>query len=138
MMNSNQEYRSLIKFKNNLFEREPNDRIEYDVYKEVLRQNKATFASEKIELMFLDAVMEGGYISKKLISDILDTFLYLPVRAQKDINRSENMYYVMTSNQRGNHKDKDEMHNTITHDPAKSKLFRFMTLIGIKIHEKFK
>lgn len=98
MINSNQEYRSLLKFKNNLFEREHSDRIEYDTYKEVLMLNKSTFASEKIELMFLDAVMEGGYISKKLFSDVLDTYLYLPVRAQKDMNKSENMYYVLTSN----------------------------------------
>jgi hypothetical protein len=82
--------------------------------------------------------MDGGSIIKNKFIDILDSYQFLPVRPNKDRNQSENMYYVMTSDQRGNFKEKDELINAVRHDSNKNDLIRYMILISIKLNEKFK
>ena len=74
MILQKQDYRALQKFKNSLFEKDNSEKIEFDTYQEILKKNKSTFVSEKIENMFLDAVLESGYIIKNKLIEVLDCY----------------------------------------------------------------
>jgi len=45
--------------------------------------------------------------------DILDIFTYLPVKIKRDKNKSENLYYILNSNKRGNFQSKEDLLSTL-------------------------
>ena len=49
---------------------------------------------------------EEGTVSRKKLIELLDIYHFLPIRIKRDRNHSENLYYVLNSNKRGQPQDR--------------------------------
>ena len=84
-------------------------------------------------------VGEGAdaHISRPLFTELLDAYQFLPIKIKRDKNKSESVYYVLNSNQRGHYQSRDEILQSLKYDNDRKHLTKIMTLIAIKIEEKF-
>ena len=69
--------------------------------------------------------------------DLVDTYHYLPIKIKRDKNKSENLYFIMNSNKRGSPNNREQLLSDLKEKNDKMHLSKIMTLIGIKIEEKF-
>jgi Ca2+-binding EF-hand superfamily protein len=67
----------------------------------------------------------------------LDIYQFSPIKLKRDKNKSESLYYIMNSNMRGNPGSKEESLKNLKEDNDRKHLSKIMTLIAIKIEEKF-
>ena len=68
---------------------------------------------------------------------LLDTYQFLPIKIKRDKNKSENLYYIMSSNKRDKPNSKEEILQQLKQENDQRHLSKIMTLIAIKIEEKF-
>jgi len=61
----------------------------------------------------------------------------LPINIKRDKNKSESLYYVLNSNMRGAFQNKEELLKELKDSNDRKHLMKIMTLIAIKIEEKF-
>jgi Ca2+-binding EF-hand superfamily protein len=61
----------------------------------------------------------------------------MPVKIKKDKNKSEDVYFVLNSNKRGAAQNREEILAALREDNDNRHLSKIMTLIAIKIEEKF-
>ena len=41
--------------------------------------------------------------------DLLDQYTFLPIKIKRDKNKSENVYFILNSNKRGNFQSKEDL-----------------------------
>eukprot|EP00347_Sterkiella_histriomuscorum_P010064 403338822 len=136
----NIDFRTLYQFRDKLFESDLNkeDKLPIVEYKKILQLNLG------------DKVDEFNVGLLKL-SDFIDLYTYHPIRHKKDKNKSEDLYFILNSNQRGTHQHIQPTLNdtSSTVSQLKSQLIQFkqpslekkleniMELVGAKLMEKF-
>jgi hypothetical protein len=54
-------------------------------------------------------ILTDDLIDKKKLIDLLDTYQYLPIKIKRDKNKSENLYYIMSSNKRDKPQSKEDL-----------------------------
>ena len=69
--------------------------------------------------------------------ELVDLYHFLPIKVKKDRNYSENLYYILNSNKRGTYQDKEQILHELKEKNDRMHLSKIMTLIAIKIEEKF-
>lgn len=69
--------------------------------------------------------------------ELLDVYQFCPVKIKKDKNKSEDVYFVLNSNKRGAAQNREEILASLKEENDKKHLSKIMTLIAIKIEEKF-
>lgn len=92
---------------------------------------------EDTEKKIMEDICIDGHIDKKQLLDLVDTFHYLPIKIKRDKNKSENLYFIMNSNKRGSPNNKEQLLSDLKEKNDRMHLSKIMTLIGIKIEEKF-
>lgn len=85
----------------------------------------------------MEEISEGKKVNRQAMVEILDTYQFLPIKLKRDKNRSENLYYILNSNKRGQYQTKEEILLQMKENNDKKHLAKIMTLIAIKIEEKF-
>ena len=95
--------------------------------------------SEEVEKRIIDEIAgpEEGTVSRKKLIELLDIYHFLPIRIKRDRNDSKNLYYVLNSNKRGQPQDRQMILDDLKSMNDKMHLTKLMTLISIKIDEKF-
>ena len=61
----------------------------------------------------------------------------MPIKIKRDKNKSESVYYILNSNMRGAFQSKEEILRTLKEENDQRHLHKIMTLIAIKIDDKF-
>ncbi len=92
---------------------------------------------EETERKIMEDICIDGHIDKKQLMDLVDTYHYLPIKIKRDKNKSENLYFIMNSNKRGSPNNKEQLLSDLKEKNDRMHLSKIMTLIGIKIEEKF-
>ena len=69
--------------------------------------------------------------------DLLDTYQFLPLKIKRDKNKSEDVYFVLNSNMRGGYQSKEEILENLKQDNDRRHQTKIMTLIAMKLEEKF-
>ena len=96
---------------------------------------------ESVEEQLLAEICVGegasAHISKAKYTDLLDAYQFLPIKIKRDKNKSESVYYVLNSNMRGQYQSRDEILQSLKYENDRKHLTKIMTLIAIKIEEKF-
>lgn len=64
---------------------------------------------EDVEKALLQEIVEDGFICRHKFTELLDAYQFLPLKVKKDKNKSENLYFIMNSNMRGQYESKEEM-----------------------------
>ena len=95
------------------------------------------FYSDEIQQSITDHLTIDGEIDKKEFMDLVDLYHFLPIKIKKDRNYSENLYYILNSNKRGTFQDKEQILHELKDKNDRMHLSKIMTLIAIKIEEKF-
>ena len=143
------DFRALTKMKNHIFDKFPSSR---DITMEEWKQESHRFLHiypDDVEDRLLEAIksvsirldnsisQEEGHISKHKLIDLLDIYHFLPIKIKQDKNKSENVYFVLNSNTRGGFQTKEEILEKMKQDNDRMHLIKIMTLVAIKIEEKF-
>lgn len=80
---------------------------------------------------------DGLKIDKEKLLNLLDTYQFLPIKIKRDKNKSENLYFIMSSNKKDRPNNKEDILKQLKQDNDQRHLSKIMTLIAIKIEEKF-
>lgn len=145
MLDARVDYRALLRLKSALFDKnqelgdvEKDDAISIESF---IRERKHFLKemSPEVEARILEDIAgpEEGTVSRKKLIELLDIYQFLPIRIKRDRNKSENVYYVLNSNKRGSPADRDQILENMKEMNAKMHLTKLMTLISIKLDEKF-
>ena len=95
--------------------------------------------TEELEKLFLDEIIVEGRVLKSKLDDILHIFQFLPINIKRDKNKSEALYFVLNSNTRGQpNMNREEMLKNLKNDNDRKHISKLMTLVAIKMEEKFK
>jgi hypothetical protein len=96
---------------------------------------------EELNELILEVVgrEEAGtqWVSRDKLEQLLEQYEHLPVRIKRDKNKSENLYYVMNSNKRGQPLSKDQLLAQLKQENERLHLSKLLLLISIKIEEKY-
>ena len=137
---TNLDYRIINSIMNKLFasNREMKTTATIEEWNTVSHNQKCAFPSEEIEKMFIEEITnEEGLIERSKLADFLDVYMFIPISIKRDKNKSESVYFVMNSNKRGAFQSKEEIIKNLKEDNDKRHLAKLMTLINIKIEERF-
>ncbi len=137
LMEGKVDYRTLLKMKNHIFDRYPAD---HEITREEWKKESGRFMhihTNKVEEELLEDICVGGKIDRHKVIELLDIYQFCPVKIKKDKNKSEDVYFVLNSNKRGAAQNREEILAQLKEDNDKKHLSKIMTLIAIKIEEKF-
>ena len=88
--------------------------------------------------MFLNEIKtERDTISGAKLGMLIDVYQFVPLTIKRDRNKSNDIYMVVNSNQRDNFRTKEQILTQMRSANEKQHLSKIMTLIAIKIEEKF-
>jgi Ca2+-binding EF-hand superfamily protein len=132
------DYRHLSNIKTLIFGTSDKAECTLQEFKDASAKVRKAFPNEELEQMFIESIStDKGMISKSEFTDMIDVFQYVPIFIKRDKNKSESLYYVLNSNKRGAFESKEELLRNLKDDNDAKHLVKIMTLIAIKIEEKF-
>ncbi|CDW75548.1 ef hand family protein [Stylonychia lemnae] len=158
------DFRTLNQLRDKLFESplQEKDKLPIDEYLKI-KQSCVSDLLIDIEDQILDEIKVGlnnclikvqnddkNTISLVKFSELIDFYTYHPVRPRKDKNQSNELYFIMNSNQRGGHSQlvnyqdkevksliKSQNFSFRAGEQLDQKLLQLMDLVGAKLMEKF-
>ena len=131
------DHRSFQKMKTHMLDLFCDQDIPLDEWKKESIKYFKTVPEDIQEKVIQEICTDNCIIDKKKLMDIVDTFQFLPIKIKRDINKSENLYFIMSSNKRDKPQSKEEILEQMKSENDKRHLSKIMTLIAIKIEEKF-
>ena len=132
------DHRTLLKFKTYLCDLFPDQDIPLEEWRKQSPKYFKTVPEDIQEKLELELLTEDGLkIDKEKLLGLLDTYQFLPIKIKRDKNKSENLYYIMSSNKRDKPNSKEEILQQLKQENDQRHLSKIMTLIAIKIEEKF-
>lgn len=78
-----------------------------------------------------------GKVSRNSYNDLIELYEHLPIKLKRDKNKSENVYFILNSNKRGGFQTKEQLLQDLKEQNDRMHLSKLMTLIAIKIEEKY-
>jgi hypothetical protein len=106
-LQKNVDIRTLVNMKDTIFDKYPNSHeITCDEWK---KESKKFFLNfpEELEEKLLEDISTGDKIDRTKVTELLDIYQYSPMKLKRDKNKSENLYFIMNSNKRGNPNSKE-------------------------------
>lgn len=130
------DFRTLNKMKTHMFDTFPDQDITVEEWK---KESSKYFKGvpEDIQEKLIHELSLDSHIDRKALIELLDTYQFLPIKIKRDKNKSENLYYIMSSNKRDKPQNKEELLEELRSENDRRHLSKIMTLIAIKIEEKF-
>lgn len=145
MLSARVDHRQLLRLKETLFDQNQElDSVEKDdaISAHAFIQQRKYFLKdmpEDVEKRILEYIAgpEEGTVSRSKLIELLDIYQFLPMRIKRDRNHSENLYFVLNSNKRGQPQDRQMILDDLKEQNDRMHLTKLMTLISIKLDEKF-
>eukprot|EP00356_Strombidium_inclinatum_P007020 CAMPEP_0170510218 /NCGR_PEP_ID=MMETSP0208-20121228/65650_1 /TAXON_ID=197538 /ORGANISM="Strombidium inclinatum, Strain S3" /LENGTH=273 /DNA_ID=CAMNT_0010793667 /DNA_START=959 /DNA_END=1780 /DNA_ORIENTATION=+ len=124
--------------KNHIFDHYPSNRdITLEEWKQESHRFMHIYPSDVEDRLLETISSDDGNISKAKLIDLLDIFHFVPFKVKQEKNKSENIYFVLNSNKRGGFRSKEQLLENLKKENEKMHISKIMTLIAIKIEEKF-
>lgn len=103
------DYRTLTKMRNHFYDKFPKNReITLEEWKAESHKYLHIYPKDIEEKLLLEITSNNGQtILKEELSDLLDSYQHLPIKLKRDKNKSENVYFILNSNQRGGFQSKE-------------------------------
>lgn len=104
------DHRTLLKFRTHLCDCFPDQDIPLEEWR---KQSPKYFKAvpediqEKLETELLHE--DGTKIDKEKFLALLDTYQFLPIKIKRDKNKSENLYFIMSSNKKDKPNTKEDI-----------------------------
>ena len=102
------DHRTLSKMKTHMFDNFLDQDITIEQWKKESLKYFKSVPEDMQEKILLEIVTDDLIDRKKLI-DLLDTYQFLPIKLKRDKNKSENLYYIMSSNKRDKPQSKEDL-----------------------------
>ena len=126
----NMDFRKLTNLKNTMFDSDDlrdNQYVPMQAWTETV-QYLCPGGLDGVEDMILDEIREGDEINLSRFNDIVDLFIYLPVKNERNSNDSSNLFMVMSSNTRKGFSACENQGGIVK---------KMLDLLWIKISEKY-
>jgi hypothetical protein len=104
------DHRPLLRMKMHMFDLFPDQDIPLDEWrKESFKYFKSVPEDIQEKLITELCTEDKQMIDRKHLIVLLDTLQYMPIKIKRDKNQSNNLYYILSSNQRDKPQSKEEI-----------------------------